>query len=134
MIEDTGTPLENWVTRLKNDSKEMFRGSQFCLGPFRLATTQALMLAYGGKVNANLMVRTLREAGIEKVVPKDLDGGSAGRNQLRIGNRPHTVWALEPGIKMTSDEIRKAYFPLTKLEAQLGTGWAIREPKDWSKQ
>jgi hypothetical protein len=133
MIEDTGTPLENWVTRLKNDSKEMLRGHQFRPGPFRMATTQALMIAYGGKVNANLMVRTLREAGIEKVVPKDLDGGSAGRNQLRIGNKLHTVWALEPGIKMTADEIRKAYYPLTELEHKSGTGWSIRELKDWSK-
>jgi len=130
MIEDTGTPLENWVTRLKNDPQELLSGSQFRPGPFRMATTQALMLVYGGKVTANLMVKTLREAGIEKVVPKDL-AGKSGRNQLRIGNHPHTVWWLEPGIKMTADEIRRAYQPLTKLEQEQGTGWVPREMKKW---
>jgi hypothetical protein len=134
MIENTSSPLQNWITRLKNDPQGLLSGPRFRPGPFRMATTEALMFAYGDQSNANLFVSKLTGAGIEKVVPTDLDGNS-GRNQLRIGNRPHTVWALEPGIKMTADQIRRAYQPLTKSEQERGTGWSARRPiLDWSKK
>jgi Family of unknown function (DUF5906) len=136
MIEDTSSPLENWVARLKSDPQGLLSGRAYLQGPFRMATTEALKFAYGGDTNTNLFIKTLREAGITKVVPTDLGGGNGGRNQLRIGNRPHTVWALEPGIKMTSDEIRRAYHPLTRLENERGTGWAARplsKLEGWTK-
>jgi hypothetical protein len=117
MLDDTGTEEEIWIARLRSDPKQVLGGS------FRLFTTNALIYKYGRKTNVHLWPAMLREAGIQKIVPTDVNGLD-GRNQIKIGGRNQTVWTTEPGLKLTSEQIREEYKPITEQERiQGGNQW-----------
>ena len=124
MMDDTGTPEEIFIARLRNDPRQVLGGN------FRLFTTNALIYKYGKKTNPHRWPGWLREGGIQKIVLTDVNGID-GRSQIKIGGKMQTVWTSEPGLKLTAKATREEYKPITEQERiQGGNQWETNRSKN----